>query len=219
LTEPGKVKLSTILWGIIIPLIIGIVIVIFPAVLRPILDSAFPPPSMDSAGSSLAFVTVIFTHGLALMVVLGIPLFLGLTWNKYAGGAAGFIMGTLYYVAFAGYNIQYSLINYGLNINPYADPSFIGGYIVGGILIGYMAGSLNEKSMRIKRMFASAMTACVAVGIFQFILNYSVAASAWMTQADPLTALWQTLLPLIILGVIVPFIARISGASELGYHP
>jgi hypothetical protein len=219
LTEPGKVKLSTILWGIIIPLIIGIVIVIFPAVLRPILDSAFPPPSMDSAGSPLAFLTVIFTHGLALMVVLGVPLFLGLTWNKYAGGCAGFIMGSLYYVAFAGYNIQYSLINYQLNTNPYADPSFIGGYIVGGILIGYMAGSLNEKSMRIKRMLASALTASLAVGIFQFILNYTVSANAWMTQGDPLTALWQTLLPLVILGIIVPFIARISGASELGYHP
>lgn len=219
MTEPGKIKLSTILWGIIIPLIIGTVIVLFPAVIRPILDSAFPPPSMDSAGSPYAFLTVIFTHGLALMVVLGVPLFLGLTWNKYAGGAAGFVMGTLYYVAFAGYNIQYSLINYGLQTNPYADPSFIGGYIVGGILIGYMAGSLNEKSMRIKRMLGSALTASLAVGIFQFILNYTVAAAAWMTQADPVTALWQTLLPLVILGIIVPFIARISGASELGYHP
>ena len=128
-------------------------------------------------------------------------------------------MGSLYYVAFAGYNIQYSLINYQLNTNPYADPSFIGGYIVGGILIGYMAGSLNEKSMRIKRMLASALTASLAVGIFQFILNYTVSANAWMTQGDPLTALWQTLLPLVILGIIVPFIARISGASELGYHP
>jgi hypothetical protein len=219
LTEPGKVKLSTILWGIIIPLIIGTVIVIFPAVIRPLLDSAFPPPTMDSAGSDYAFLTVIFTHGLALMAVLGVPLFLGLTWNKYAGGAAGFIMGTLYYVAFAGYNIQYSLINYGLNTNPYADPSFIGNYIVGGILMGYMAGSLNEKSMRIKRMLGSALTASIAVGIFQFILNYTVADAAWMTQADPVTALWQTLLPLVILGIIIPFIARISGASELGYHP
>ena len=219
MTEPGKIKLSTILWGIIIPLIIGTVIVIFPAIIRPLLDSAFPPPTMDSAGSPYAFLTVIFTHGLALMVVLGVPLFLGLTWNKYAGGAAGFIMGTLYYVAFAGYNIQYSLINYGLNLNPYADPSFIGGYIVGGILIGYMAGSLNEKSMRIKRMLGAALTASIAVGIFQYILNYTVASAAWMTQADPFNALWQTLLPLVILGIIIPFIARISGASELGYHP
>ena len=106
-------------------------------------------------------------------------------WNKWAGGAAGFIMGTLYYVAFAGYNIQYSLINYQVNTNLYADPSFIGDYIVGGILIGYMAGSLNEKSMRIKRMLAAAMTAVLAVGIFQFILNYTVSFAAWMTQADP----------------------------------
>ena len=219
MTEPGKVKLSTILWGIIIPLIIGIVIVIFPAVIRPLLDSAFPPPSMDSAGSPYAFVTVIFTHGLALMVCFGVPLFLGLTWNKYAGGVAGFIMGTLYYLASAGYNTQYSLINYGLNTNPYSDPGFIGSYIVGGILIGYMAGSLNEKSMRIKRLLGAALTASIAVGVFQFVINYSVSVNAWMTQADPVTALWQTLLPLIILGIIVPFIARISGASELGYHP
>ena len=60
-------------------------------------------------------------------------------------------MGTLYYVAFAGYNIQYSLINYQLHTNPYADPSFIGDYIVGGILIGYMAGSLNKRSMNVSK--------------------------------------------------------------------
>ena len=36
------------------------------------------------------------------MIVLGIPLVLGLLWNKWAGGAAGFIMGGMYYVASAG---------------------------------------------------------------------------------------------------------------------
>jgi hypothetical protein len=136
-----------------------------------------------------------------------------------AGGVVGFITGTLYYVAFAGYNIQYSIQNYGAALNMYADPSFIGGYIVGGILIGYIAGALNARSMRIKRMFGSAMTACLAVGLFQFTLNLTVAFAAWMTQSDPITALWQTLLPLVILGIIVPLIARISGGSELGYHP
>ncbi len=75
------------------------------------------------------------------------------------------------------------------------------------------------RSMRIKRMFGSAITAVLAVGIFQFILNYTVSFAAYMTQMDPLNALWQTLLPLVILGVIVPFIARISAGSELGYHP
>jgi hypothetical protein len=221
LTETEKIKLSGILWGLVIPLIIGIVIVLFPAVLRPALDSWFPAGNLmtGEGASPYAFLTVIFTHGIALMAVLGVPLFLGLTWNKYAGGAAGFIMGTLYYVATAGYNIQYSIINYGSSLNLYADPSFIGNYIVGGILIGYIAGALNNKSMRIKRMLGAALTASIAVGVFQFVLNYTVSFSAWMTRGDPITALWQTMLPLVILGIIIPFIARISGASELGYHP
>jgi hypothetical protein len=215
LTEPEKLTLSNILWGFVIPLIIGIVIVLFPAVLRPALDSWFPPPTMESAGSPYAFITVIFTHGIALMMVLGVPLFLGLVWSKWAGGAAGFVMGTLYYIAFAGYNIQYSIINYGSSLNLYADPSFIGNYIVGGILVGYIAGALNNKSMRIKRMLGAGLTATIAIGVFQFVLNYTVSFGAWMTRADPGFALFTTMLPMIILGIIVPFIARISAGSEL----
>jgi len=218
LEEPGKVTLNTILWGLIIPLIIGIVIVLFPAVLRPALDSWFPPPTMDSPGSPYAFLTVIFTHGFATMVVLGVPLFLGLNWSKYAGGAAGFVTGTLYYVAFAGYNIQYSIINYGSSYNLYADPSFIGNYIVGGILIGYIAGALNNKSFSFKRKLGAAMTAALTVGIFTFVLNYTVSFGAWMTQADPGFALFTALLPMIILGIIIPIISRITAGGEL-WHP
>jgi hypothetical protein len=172
----------------------------------------------NPAGSPYAFLTVIFTHGFALMIVLGVPLFLGLNWNKWAGGAAGFVTGTLYYVAFAGYNIQYSIINYGSSPNLYADPSFIGAYIVGGVLIGYIAGALNNKSMRFKRMLGAGLTAALTVGIFTFILNYTVSFAAWMTQGNPGFALFTTMLPLIILGIIVPIIAKISTGSEL-WHP
>jgi hypothetical protein len=218
LTEPGKLTLSGILWGLVIPLIIGIVIVLFPAVLRPALDSWFPPPTMESAGSPYAFLTVIFTHGFATMVVLGVPLFLGLNWSKWAGGAAGFVTGTLYYIAFAGYNIQYSIINYGSALNLYADPSFIGDYIVGGILIGYIAGALNNKSFSFKRKLGAGLTAALTVGIFTFILNYTVSFAAWMTQSDPGFALFTALLPMIILGIVVPIISRITQGGEL-WHP
>ena len=37
------------------------------------------------------------------MIILGIPLVAGLLWNKWAGGAAGFVMGGIYYAADAGY--------------------------------------------------------------------------------------------------------------------
>ena len=219
MTEPEKLKLGSILWSLIIPLLIGIVIVLIPAVLRPALDSWFPPPTMANPnGSPYAFVTVILTHGFASMIILGVPLFLGLNWNKWAGGAAGFVTGTLYYIAFAGYNIQYSIINYGSSPNLYADPSFIGNYIVGGILIGYIAGALNNKSFHFKRMLGAGLTATLTVGVFQFILNYTVSFGAWMTQSDPGFALFTTMLPLILLGIIVPIIAKISTGSEL-WHP
>ena len=135
-TEPFKLK--DILYGLVIPILVAILILLFPTVIREALDSAFPPPDMMTGdpGSPYAFLTVIFTHGFAQMVMFGVPLILGLLWNKWAGGAAGFIMGTLYYVAMAGYNIMDSLIVFGTEYTPnlYSDPSFIGNYIVGGIL-------------------------------------------------------------------------------------
>jgi hypothetical protein len=196
------------------------VIVLFPAVLRPALDSWFPAgdPMTGAGASPYAFLTVIFTHGFSLMVVLGVPLFLGLNWSKWAGGAAGFVTGTLYYLAMAGYNIQYSTMLFGSSLNLYADPSFIGDYIVGGILIGYIAGALNNKSFSFKRKLGAALTAAITVGVFTFILNYTVSFSAWMTQSDAGFALFTALLPMIILGLIIPIISRITAGGEL-WHP
>jgi hypothetical protein len=226
LTEPGKLTLSGVFWGFILPLIIGIVIVAFPAILRPALDSWFPvgDPMTGAGASPYAFLTVIFTHGFALMVVLGVPLFLGLNWSKWAGGAAGFVTGTLYYIAYAGYNMQYTLVTYGVDsvisskMNLYADPSFIGDYIVSAILIGYIAGALNNKSFKFKRKLGAAMTAALTVGIFSFILNYTVSFAKSMTQGDPGFALFTALLPMIILGIIIPIISRITAGGEL-WHP
>ena len=104
-TEPFKIK--DILYGLVVPILVAILILLFPTVIRSALDGFFPPPDMMTGdpGSPYAFITVIFTHGFALMVMFGVPLILGLIWNKWAGGAAGFIMGTLLYLANAGYNI------------------------------------------------------------------------------------------------------------------
>jgi hypothetical protein len=213
LTEPEKFKLSDILYGFVVPLIIGIVIVLFPAVLRPALDTWFPPPNMMTGdpGSPYAFLTVIFTQGFAMMVCMGIPLIVGLLWSKWAGGATGFITGTLFYLAYAGYNIMYSIQQFGIEYayNLYADPSFIGDYIVGAILIGYIAGALVNKSLSFKRMLGASLTATIAVGVFTFILGYTVSFAAWMMQGDPLYAFFYTMLPMVILGIIAPILAKV----------
>jgi len=234
LAEPEKFKLADILYGLVIPLLIGILIIAFPAVIRPALDAAFPAPDMvtGAGGSPYAFLTVIFTHGFAQMVILGIPVLIGLLWNKWAGGAAGFLSGTLYYVAWAGYNTQYSVklaidfynaaVASGAGVdqqlayfvgslppNLWADPSFIGSWIVGGILIGYITGALNNKSFRFKRMLGAALTASITVGIIQFALSMTVATGAWMAQADPGFTLFTIMLPAIILGILAPIIAKV----------
>ena len=233
MAEPEKFKLADILYGLVIPLLVGILIVIFPAVLRPALDSWFPPATMmNPEGSPYAFLTVIFTHGFASMIILAVPLILGLLWNKWAGGAAGFLTGSLYYVAFAGYNTQYSIqmaaevyqsaVAAGVGVdqqlayfvsslppNLWADPSFIGNWIVGGIIIGYIAGALNNKSMSFKRMLGAGLTASIAVAVLQFTLNMTVASGAWMAQADPGFALFTVMLPGILLGIIAPILAKV----------
>ncbi|MEM2098279.1 MAG: hypothetical protein QXU99_00825 [Candidatus Bathyarchaeia archaeon] len=225
MTEPEKFKLKDILYGLVLPVIVAIIILLFPTVIKNACDAAFPPANMATGdpGSPYAFITVILTHGFALMICFAVPLIMGLIWNKWAGGATGFLMGTLYYLANAGYNIMYSMKNFGLEYtyNLYADPSFIGNYIVGGILIGYIAGALNNRSTSFKRMLGAGLTASITVGVMQFILNMTVAFAAWMAQADPFTAFYQVLLPLVILAIIAPIVAKVFtwyGIMPGGHH-
>jgi len=207
-------------YGLVIPVLVGLLIVAFPAILRPLLDNAFYPGNMitGAAASPYAVITTILTHGFALILVFAIPVILGLVWNKWAGGAAGFLMGTLYYVAFAGYTITSNMLTFSkidaasafaYSKNLYADPSFIGNYIVGGILIGYISGSLCNGSSNFKRMLGAALTAALTVGVLTFVFNYTISFGAWMTQNDPLYAFGTTMLPLVILGVIAPVISKV----------
>ena len=227
MAEPEKFKLADILYGLVVPVLIGILIIAFPAIIRPALDATFPPPDMmtGAEGSPYAFITVILTHGFSQMIILGIPLLLGLLWNKWAGGAAGFLTGTLYYVAWAGYNTQFSVqialdAYYAMGNDPnmfiqslppnlWTDSSFIGSWIVGGILIGYITGALNNKSMSLKRMLGAGLTAAITVGVIQFTLSMTVASGAWMAQADPGFTLFTVMLPAILLGIIGPILAKV----------
>ena len=101
--------------------------------------------------------------------------------------------------------------------NLYADPSFIGNWIVGAVLIGYIAGGLTNGSMNFKRMLGAGLTASIAVAMMQFVLNMTVASGAWMAQGDPGFALFTVMLPGILLGIIIPIIAKVM--SWYGLQP
>ncbi len=117
-------------------------------------------------------VAVILTQGFAQMIVLGIPLVLGLLWNKWAGGAAGFIMGGMYYVATAGlYTGYYAGASPAYNF--YGDISILF-YLVNAVIIGYIAGSLTNGSTNFKRMLGAGLTASIIVAVIQAVMNYTI---------------------------------------------
>ena len=161
-------------------------------------------------------IAVILTSGFAQMIVLGIPLVLGLLWNKWAGGAAGFIMGGIYYVANAGqFTAVYAVYSSGAtNYNFFGDLSMLF-YLVNAVIIGYMAGALTNGSTNFKRMLGAGLTASIAVAIIQALMNYyvslaparSMAQGSWV--ADPANAFIIAFVPGIALGVIVPILAKV----------
>jgi len=209
MADSGKFTLRTLLWGLIIPLIIGFLIAIWGPVIRTSLMNYF------GMGSPIPH---ILSFGFAQMVIFGIPLFLGLVWNKWAGGASGFLMGSLYYLAMAGYSTV-AYLSFGQTWNFFADAGLVA-YIPVGILTGYIAGALNNKSFSFKRMLGASLTAVIFAGLLQFFINYFYALepNRNMTLGDPLYAFFLVMLPNIIMGILVPIVARISAGSELS-HP
>jgi hypothetical protein len=206
LAENNRFKLADIFGGIIIPLILILLIFIFAVYINVGGQNHILGPDN--------IIAVILVSGFAQMIILGVPLVLGLLWNKWAGGAAGFVMGGLYYVASAGqYNGLYSSLGV-TQYNFFGDVSMLF-YMVNAIVIGYMAGALNNGSTNFKRMIISGLTASIIVAVIQAYLNITVALepgrnmaiASWNT--DPLLAVITNFLPGILLGVIVPILAKV----------
>lgn len=131
---------SQILYGLILPFLVGVLILAWPLIMKSLVGG----PETVLGG--------ILTIGLAQGISIGIPVFLGLTWNRWAGGASGFLLGTLYYLAVTGYyNITGAAV----------DVSWIA-YIVGPIVAGYIAGAMIGESFKLVRILIVAIVAALA---------------------------------------------------------
>ena len=217
--EEQKFKLADIFNGILIPIIL-VVLIFFLAIYINPNGSAH----IIGAGSTIG---IILTQGFASMIILGIPLMLGLLWNKWAGGAAGFITGGMYYLAEAGYsNGSYASYNV-FKYNFYGDMSMLS-YLVMAVIIGYMAGALANGSMNFKRLLGAGMTAAVITAVIQAYLNYTVALepgramnhSMWANTSYGFVGLYAFVLqfiPNIALGAIIPILAKVM--SWYGLQP
>jgi hypothetical protein len=206
LTEPEKFKLANLIDAIVIPIILVILIFVLAVYVN--------PTGQHHVLGEASVIAVILTQGFTQMIVLGVPLILGLLWNKWAGGAAGFIMGGMYYVASAGqYNGVYASAGV-TTYNFFGDMSFLF-YLVNAVIIGYMAGSLSKGSTSFKRMLGAGLTAAIITAVIQTFMNYNVsleparqmAQNNWAT--DPLMAIVVNFVPSIALGIIVPILAKV----------
>jgi hypothetical protein len=211
--ETEKFKLMDIFNGIIIPLIL--VLLIFVLAVYVNVSGQY---HVFGASNTIA---VILTSGFAQMIVLGIPLVLGLLWNKWAGGAAGFLMGGIYYVASAGLFTGY-YASYNPPQNFFGDLSMLF-YLVNGVVIGYMAGALNNGSTNFKRMLGAGLTAAIITALIQLFMNYNyslspartMAHNLWLESNGAVTAgsiaygFTLSFIPSIALGVIVPILAKV----------
>ena len=207
--ETEKFKLSDILNGIVIPIILVLLIAVLAIYVN--VTGAFHVLGNGSdVGSTIA---VILTQGFVQMIVSGIPLAVGLLWNKWAGGAAGFIMGGMFYVASAGhYNGVYAAAGV-TTYNFYGDISMLF-HLVNAVIIGYMAGALNNRSSNFKRMLGAGLTAAIITQVIQVFMNYNFSLEPARQMAQGLWtdipyALLLGFVPNIALGVIVPIISKV----------
>ena len=189
-------KLNDIIYGIILPVIVGFLIIIFPMELGPILEGVEP------LGIPL---TIIFVDGLAEAILLvGIPMFAGLIWNQWAGGGAGFLLGSIYalYVndVFAASGIFTSTYMVG-------DISTLG-YVVAAMLVGYMSGALNRGSYSFRRMLVAALIASIISGLFQL---WTGVLSPIGMITDPVYSGFLIMLPKLIYAIIIPIFVTLFG--------
>lgn len=188
-------KLSDVIYGIILPVIVAFLIIIFPLELSKIVTEADPSGTLNA----------ILVDGLGeAILVTGIPLFAGLIWNKFAGGAAGFLLGSIYalYV-----NDVYAASQIFLSNMMVGDIANLG-FVVSAMLIGFIAGALNRDSLSFRRMLVASLIAAVIASLFQFWTAY-ISPIGMIT--DPVYSYSLIILPKVIYAVIIPIFVTVFG--------
>jgi hypothetical protein len=195
-------KLNDIIYGIILPVIAAFLIVIFPTEIANLLGEVDPTYGLNA----------ILVDGLGeALLVTAIPLFAGLIWNKWAGGGAGFILGSIYalYV-----NDVYAALAAASGFTQAVSPmGMVGditnlGFVVSAMLVGFMSGALNRGSYSFKRMVVAALIAGAFASLFQ--LWVGVISPISMATDIPYVG-FTILLPKLIYGFIIPIFVTLFG--------
>jgi hypothetical protein len=178
------IKLKDILLGIIAPLIVCLIIIWFPLNERNLMNLN---PAFQG----------IFVFGVQeVIMVVAVPMIVGLMWNKWAGGATGFLLGSIY-------ALWYGL--YGAGSQSWIHNMGLLGYILSAMLIGYISGALNKKSTQFPRLLISGFVAALVGGLFLFLTD-QFASPLYIYGAY---GFFVTMTPRLIFGIVIPAIVKL----------
>jgi len=178
---------SDIIYGVVAPVLVVLLIVAISQLGR-LFEGGF------------GVITGITVEIQEIVVIVAVPLMLGLVWNRWAGGASGFLLGSIYALYWAD-SFHSSFAGNRLG----GSGTVLLAYIISAMLIGYMAGALNKRSESFIRMIISGVAAATIGGVLLFGV-FQLSSANLVTGLDGflLTVLSRT-----ACGVIIPIIAKV----------
>ncbi len=188
----GELTIRDIVYGLVMPIIVGLLIVAF----------ALSEPFLAQINPTLIG---IFVFGVQeVIMTVGVAMLLGLVWNKWAGGASGFLLGSIY-------ALWYSIS--GVFSPGWTRDISLLGYVISAMLIGYIAGALNKGSSSFPRMLFSGLVSGIAGALFLW-LTFQLSPLALVTGGF---GFFVTITPRITFGILMPVFAKIF--MRFGYDP
>jgi hypothetical protein len=177
---------SDIIYGVVAPVLVVLLIVAISQLGR-LFEGGF------------GVITGITMELQELVVIVAVPLTLGLVWNRWAGGASGFLLGSIYALYWA------DSYHSPLAGNIQGSGTVLLAYILSAMLIGYMAGALNKRSENFRRMLIAAVTAATIGGLVLFGV-FQISPANVVTGIE---GFLLTVLSRMACGLIVPVIAKV----------
>ncbi|MCX8150727.1 MAG: hypothetical protein N3D85_04420 [Candidatus Bathyarchaeota archaeon] len=190
-------KRNDIIYGIVAPLVVVLVIAGLSLVGPFLLRSS--GGNFESVGLFIGIISEIEE----LVIIVSVPLLLGLVWNRWAGGASGFLLGSIYAIWFAVKYGVFSAAAFGRGGAGFG-PTILG-YVLSSMLVGYMSGALNKRSENFRRMLISGVVSTTIAGVFLFGM-FQLSPSNVVTGVE---GFLLTVLPRVAAGFIIPVIAKV----------
>lgn len=185
---------SDIIYGIVIPVLVVLLIVGISQL------SKLAGGGFEGLGGLIFGLTMELQE---LLLIAAIPLTLGLVWNKWAGGASGFLMGMFYMFYWAP----------TLRSIRGSGPILLA-YILSPMLMGYIAGALNKHSENFKRILIAGVVASTIGGSMLFGI-YQLSS---VNVVFGIEGFLLTVLPRMLVAVVVAVVAKVFTWYGVAMH-